>query len=154
MRGLLAVTKGMCLSCVHEQSGKGGRDSHCREMGQPWPWCLCNYYKLWGCQSFKYIFPSIFFPLHFNIQVLFRENIFPHGPNSLPFDLSKQHPIRFILCPENYLSFLYEAGISPSYKQVLSITGFACLSALHLFAWLEFKSKLNTFACKLQTLSR
>lgn len=75
---------------------------------------------------------SIFFPLYLNIQVSFMENIFSHGPNSLLLNLSKNYPMRFILSPENYLSFLYEAGIS-SYKQVLSITGFACPSTLHVF---------------------
>lgn len=97
--------------------------------------------------------PSIFFPLYLNIWVSFMENIFSHGLNSLLLNLSKHYPIRFILSLENYLSFLYEAGIS-SYKQVLSITGSACPSTLYVLAWLEFKSKLNTFEFGLQILSR
>lgn len=76
--------------------------------------------------------PTIFFPLYVNIQVSFMENIFSHGPNSLLLNLSEHYPIRFILSPENYLSFLYVAGIS-SYKQVLSITGFTCPSTLYVF---------------------
>lgn len=77
--------------------------------------------------------PSIFFPLYLNIQIPFTENILPHGPNSRLLNLSKHYPVRFILSPENYLSFWYETGISSSYKQVLSMTGFACPSTLHVF---------------------
>lgn len=81
--------------------------------------------------------PSIFFfffPFYFNIQIPFTENVLTHGPNSFLLNLSKHYPVRFILSPENYLSFWYEAGISSSYKQVLSITGFARPSTLHVFA--------------------
>lgn len=77
--------------------------------------------------------PSIFFPLYLNIQVLSTENTFSQGPNSLLLSLSKHYPGRIILSPENYLSFLSEAGISSSYKQVCSIMGFAHPSTLHAF---------------------
>lgn len=109
----------------------------------------CEYLR-----AFNAFAPSIFFPLYLNIQIPFMENILPHGLNSLLLNLSKHYPVRFILSPENYLSFWYEAGISSSYKQVLSTTGFACPSTLHVFAWVEFKSDLNTFEFELQTLSR
>lgn len=68
---------------------------------------------------------SIFFPLDLNIQVPFMENILPHGLNSLLLNLSKHYPIRFILSPENYLSFLYEAAL------VLLINKFSQLLVLH-----------------------
>lgn len=115
---------------------------------------LYSYATFTSCEFVKALNPSIFFSLYLNIQVPLMENILPHGPNSLLLNLSKHYPIRFILSPENYLSFLYKAGISFPYKQVLSITGFACPSTLHVFAWLEWKSKLNTFEFELQTLSR
>lgn len=74
------------------------------------------------------------FPLYLqHSDPFYLKNILPHGPNSLLLNLSKHYPVRFILSPENYLSFWYETGISSSYKQVLSMTGFACPSTLHVF---------------------
>ena len=118
---------------------------------------LCVYARVTSCEFIRALnafATSIFFPLDLNIHVPFMEDILPHGPNSLQLNLSKHYPIRFVLSLENYLSFLYEAGISSSYKQVLSITGFARPSTLHVFAWLEFNPKFNTFEFELWTLSR
>lgn len=123
---VLLPTRKVCFHLVHEWRGRWERafSSHWEEIEQYWPWCLCNCYKSW-VRVLNAFATGIFFPLDSNIQVSFTENVLPHGLNSLLLNLSKHYPIRFILSPENYLSFLYEAAL------VLLINKFSQLLVLH-----------------------
>lgn len=109
---------------MNEGAGEREHSSHWEEIARCWPLCLCNSYTLW-VRALNVFASSIFFPLDLNIQVPFMENRLPHGLNSLLLNLSKHYPIRFILSPENYLSFLYEAAL------VLLINKFSQFLVLH-----------------------